>query len=68
MAQYWFCLLPRQDGIINREKVYWSMSKIGKIVGEGARSVDYSHECVTVAGEIHSRANRVFLSSMNNWG
>ena len=57
-----------QDGIINREKVYWSISKIGKIVGEGARSVGHSYEGVTVAGEIHSRANIIFFSCMNNWG
>ena len=44
------------------------MSKIGKIVGEGARCVGHSYEGVTVAGEIHSRANRIFFSSMNNWG
>ena len=64
----WFCLAPSQDGVINHEKVYWSVSKIGKIVGEETRSVGHSHEGVIVAGEIHSHANRIFLFSINNWG
>ena len=50
---------PRKGLLVRSRLLYWSMSKTGKIVVQGARSVGHSCEGVTVAGEIRSCANRI---------